>query len=377
MKKFLFIAVFALVTTSSFAQMTKENDYGINKLKLEFRTDFDCFSHDDAISSGFTGKYLNFIIAGDITDNLYYAYRQRINKIQKEYNFFDATDYLFLGWRITKNISWTAGKEVVAMGGVEYDLAPIDVYFHSNFWDNFNCYRFGTNLEFTTNNQKNIFTLQFTNSPFDNNVVYGSLYNYSIHWRANYKHFGPVCSVNMYEYKKGAFLNVIALGTNFYFGPVVGYLDFTNRAHGDQEQFLFKDFTTIARVGVYLMQNKMQVFVKGGCDVNKAQEYTIPYSQIYDICVLPGTDILFYGGGFEYYPLQGKNDIRVHAFFAVSDVRKSMGTKTVIDPIITQNENGFPSITYNEETVLSNTANNQISYQFNIGLTWRLNYIDK
>ena len=181
----------------------------------------------------------------------------------------------------------------------------------------------------------------------------------------------------MYEYKKGAFLNVIALGTNFHFGPVVGYLDFTNRAHGDQEQFLFKDFTTIARVGVNLMQNKMQVFVKGGCDVNKAQEYTIPYSQIYDICVLPGTDILFYGGGFEYYPLQGKNDIRVHAFFAVSDVRKSMGTKTVIDPIITQNENGFPSITYNEETVLSNTANNQISYQFNIGLTWRLNYIDK
>lgn len=373
MKRILLIAILIFVTTTAFAQMTKENDYGINKLKLEFRTDFDCFIDGDNVTSGFTGKILNFIIAGDINDNLYYAYRQRINKIQREYNFFDATDYLYLGWRITKNLSWTAGKEVIAMGGIEYDLAPIDVYFHSNFWDNFSCYRFGTNLEFTTNDGKNTFTLQFTNSPFDNAIVYGSLYNYSLHWRANYKHFGPVCSVNMYEYKKGTFLNVIALGTTFNFGPVVGYLDFANRAHGDQKDFFFKDITAIARLGVNLFTNKLQIFAKGGYDMNDAQGVNIPYDKVYDICVLPGTDIKFYGGGFEFYPMKGKNDIRIHGFFAVSDVTRSVGVKNVIIPVVIDPTD----ITFDEMEMVTTTAIDKLSYQINIGLTWRLNFINK
>ena len=357
MKKYLLIIVFSLCATTVFAQMTKDNNFGINKLKLEVRTDFDCFSEGELVYSGFTGKYLNFIIAGDINEKLYYAYRQRINKVQNEANFFDATDYLYLGWRITKNISMTAGKEIVAMGGVEYDLAPIDVYFHSRFWDNFNCYRFGTNLEFTTNNRKNTFTFQFTNSPFDNGIVYGSLYNYSIHWRANYKHFGPVCSVNMYEYKKGNFLNIIALGTSFQFGHVCGYVDIANRAHGNQSQFFFEDYTFIGRLGIRFMKDKMHLFVKGGCDINDSQDYTtLGFNAIHDICVLPGTDVNFYGSGIEFYPIQGRNEIRLHAFFAISDVQKS--------PEIS---NGLLTISKIDNT----------SYQVNLGLTWRLNYIDK
>ena len=356
MKKYLFVILFALCATAASAQITKENNYGINKLKLEFRADFDLFTQNDVIWSGFTGKYLNFIIAGDINEQLYYAYRQRINKVQNDARFFDDTDYLYLGWRITKNISWTAGKEIVAMGGVEYDLAPIDVYFHSQFWDNFNCYRFGTNLEFTTNDGKNIFTLQFTNSPFDKGFVYSGLYNYSIHWRANYKHFSPVCSINMFEYKKGTFLNVIALGTSFKFSSFVGYFDIANRAHGDQNDFLFKDMTIIGRIGCNLINDKLQIYLKTGYDVNDAQMPTTLYNDIYDHCVLPGTDVKFYGGGFEYFPLQGRNDIRVHAFVAMSDVKRSMSVNNgALEP----------------EDV------DCISAQFNMGLTWRLNYIDK
>lgn len=356
MRKCFLVLVFALCASAASAQMTKENSYGIKNLRFEYRGDFDCFNDDNETYSGFTGRYLNFILAGDITDNLYYAYRQRINKIQKEYNFFDATDYLYFGWRITKNISWTVGKEIIAMGGIEYDLAPIDVYFHSQFWDNINCYRFGTNIEYTTNDRKNTFTFQFSNSPCDNNVIYGSLYNYSLHWRANYKHFGPVWSVNMFEYKKGCFLNVIALGTSFNFGPVAGYFDFTNRANGEQEQFFFKDMTIIGRIGYNFMHNKFQVFLKTGYDVNDAQLANLNIKDVFDRCVLPGTDVRFYGGGFEFYPWQGKNDIRIHGFFAVSDVS---GTVEVVD-----------------ET-LQPAIKDEISYQVNIGVTWRLKFIDK
>ena len=77
MKKYHLIIVLSLFATTGIAQtMTKENNYGIKKLKLEFRADFDLFTQDDVIWSGFTGKYLNFIIAGDINEQLYYAYRQ-------------------------------------------------------------------------------------------------------------------------------------------------------------------------------------------------------------------------------------------------------------------------------------------------------------
>lgn len=358
MRKYIFSAVFVIFTMSSFAQLTKENYFGINNLRLEVRTDFDCFSDGDNLKSGFTGKYLNLILTGDITDNLYYAYRQRINNIQNEARFFDATDYLYLGWRITKNISLTAGKEIVAIGGMEYDLAPIDVYFNSRFWDNINCFRFGTNLEITTNDQKNTFVLQFTNSPFDRGIVYGSLYNYSFLWRANYKHFRPVCSVNMFEVKKGSFLNIIALGTAFEYGPVEGYFDIQNRAHGDQEQFLGEDITVIGRVGVNFWRNKMQVFVKGGTDINDAQDYTdgLEPHQVYDPLVFPGTDVLFYGGGIEFFPLKGKNDLRIHAFFAVSDVHQDA---------------------YVNEGLLCVSKEHELSYQANIGLTWRLKFIEK
>lgn len=346
MKKITLLTTIVLFTLTAFSQ---ENKTGlkINNLRMEFRTDFDCFSQNDSIYSGFSGRYLNFAISGNINENIYYNYRQRINKIQSINNFFDATDFLYLGWRITENLSLTAGKQVVAMGGIEYDLAPIDVYFHSVFWNNFNCYRFGTNAEYTTNDGKNTFTFQFTNSPFDNSVIYGSLYNYSIHWRANYKHFGPVCSVNMYEYKKGTFLNVIALGTTYNFGHIAGYFDIINRASGDQKDFFFKDMTVIGKIGVNLLKDKMFIYFKTGYDVNEAQPSTTLLDDVYDLCILPGTDVKFFGGGLEFFPLKNKKDLRLHAYFAINDASKSLvGEKTV-------------------------------TYQGNIGLTWRLNFINR
>lgn len=333
--------VFALFSTSIFAQtMTKENDFGINALKFEVRGDFDCFNQHDTIWSGFTGKYLNFIMKGDLNEHFYYAYRQRLNKVKSINNFFDATDYLYLGWRITKNISWTAGKEVVAMGGIEYDLAPIDVYFASLSWG-LSCYQFGTNLEFTTNDGNHTFTLQFTNSPFGERL-YNGMYNYSLHWRGNFKHFGPVCSVNMYEYSKGAFLNVIALGTTFNFGPVDGHIDFFNRTSEQHAHFAGDDISFVGQIGLNLMANRLHLFLKATYDVNEMDLGIEPSTYAYNVYVLPGTDMKAYGGGVEFFPIRGKNDIRVHAFFAVND-----------------------------------TKGEDMLYQGNIGLTWRLNFIDK
>lgn len=56
--------------------------------------------------------------------------RHRLNKKNNDASFFDATDWLYLAYR-KDNWELSAGKQVVAIGGYEYDAAPIDLYFCS------------------------------------------------------------------------------------------------------------------------------------------------------------------------------------------------------------------------------------------------------
>ncbi len=361
MKKFLFLTALAMFALTSFSQeKEKTGDFRISNLALEARADFDYYNMkqdaDATDISGFSGKFLNFKIAGNITDRFFYAYRQRFNLkgLDTSSDFFSKTDYMYLGWQVTDDIALSAGKQVVAMGGIEYDLAPIDVYYHTEFWNTVACYQLGINATFTTRDKKNTFTAQFINSPVGGESLSG-LYGYNAHWRADYKHFDPMCSVNFYEYSDGKFLNVIALGTAFDFGPVYGYLDYTNRASFEQKNFLFDDMTIDGRVGVYFMKDKMSVYVKAGYDVNKAQEETVAVEDIYDHFILPGTDITFYGGGVEFFPLKDRHDIRLNAFFAVNDTR-----------CLTEYRDGIFCFT-----------RDKLTYQANVSLTWRINFINR
>ena len=337
MKKLFFLAAFAFLAFSAFSQ---EKSFRINTLGLDIRTDFDYYSQNDSTWSGFTGRHLDFVLKGDINEHFYYAYRQRLNGIQTLKHFFDATDYLYIGWRINKNFSWTAGKEVVAMGGIEYDMAPIDVYISSVSWG-LSCYQFGTNFSYTTNDGKNTFIAQLTNSPFGNGL-YSGLYNYSLQWSAKFKHFGPLCSVNMFETKNGSFLNVIALSTSYNFGIVDGHVDFLHRASAEQKEFFGHDYSLIGQIGINLFEDKLHIYVKGSYDINDAQSPDTPEAAYYDPYVKPGTDVKKYGGGLEFYPMKNSKKLRLHAFFAVND-----------------------------------TKGEKLLYQGNVGITWRLHFIDR
>ena len=110
---------------------------------LQTRMDFDYQHHEDTAlcgaaapnTSSFQGKHLNFILEGDLTPRLSYSYRQRINiaNINFSQTFFQATDWLHLDWHFADRLYLSAGKEVVAIGAWEYDVAPIDMYFFSEF----------------------------------------------------------------------------------------------------------------------------------------------------------------------------------------------------------------------------------------------------
>ncbi|MDE7149747.1 MAG: hypothetical protein K2O01_04985, partial [Bacteroidales bacterium] len=122
-------------------------------IKFDVRADWEYhhYGEDMDDESGFTGKFLNFILDGNITDKFSYHFRYRFNKFNSTQDFFEATDWAYLNYDINRNWRVSAGKQVIVIGGYEYDKAPIDVYFYSDFC-NFlpACYEFGISGQYTT-----------------------------------------------------------------------------------------------------------------------------------------------------------------------------------------------------------------------------------
>lgn len=361
MRSLIFDSVFCMFIVMFLAPaeeaISQNNNFETNTLGFEIRTDFDYFNAKDTVSSGFRGKNLNFVLKGNLTKKLSYNYRQRINvkNISDINDLYQGTDIISIDYQITKNLSVSAGKHVMAIGGWEYDAVPIDIYFITLFSTNIDCYQLGVNTSFTSNNKKNTIILQVTNSPFTPGPSVGNLYNYSVLWYGNFKHFKTSYAFNMLEYKKGAFISYISTGTILDFGAVNAYFDFTNRATAQQKGYLFNDMSITGRINYKLFDKKLVIYAKAGYDVNEAQDLDTPVDKIYDLCILPGTDCKFYGGGIEFFPIQGKNNIRLHAFFAYNDARC------------------IPEIKDNLLIKKDKTT----SYQANIGLTWRINFIKK
>lgn len=304
-------------------------------IKFDVRADWEYHhSGDQDIDdeSGFTGKFLNFILDGNITDKFSYHFRYRFNKLNSAQDFFEATDWAYLNYDINRNWRVSAGKQVIAIGGYEYDKAPIDVYFYSDFC-NFlpACYEFGISGQYTTNDGRNTILLQISNSPFTSKSIrFEGLYAYNLMWYGNYGVFNSMYSVNLIEYKPGRYINYIALGNQFNAGPVCIEIDYTNRYGGGKN--FFNDFTVVGKVN-YNINNRVHIFAKGGFDYNNAQDpsttppppFTDPRDlkflqslHYWDLAVVPGTRYGFYGAGVEFFPIKNSQNVRLHAYWCSS-----------------------------------------------------------
>lgn len=319
----------------SFVTLTVTAQDELFKLSLEVRADYvrqtlDGEKLDD--ESGFKGKYFNLRIDGLLGHGLSYSYRQRLNRANKDQSFFDATDWLTLSYAPNERWTLSAGKQVVAIGGYEYDAAPIDVYFYSELCSTIACYQFGASVTHTLRGGKDSFTAQVTQSPFRQN---GDLYAYNLMWVGKHGWYNALWSVNMLEWQKGHFINYIALGNRFEAGPAVLELDFTNRAT-DEHTFFFRNCTVMGRLVVELCPY-VHLFAKASYDVNHT-------SSVADLCVRPHTELTRLGGGVEIFPLKEKRNVRLHANYSYT-----IGTNS------------------HEEAVLSPKLG-----MIDLGLTWRI-----
>ena len=338
MKKITRVFLATIIATMFFniAQAQEEKKVTIDKLSIEGRADFDYFEEEMTSTSGFDGKYLNFEIKGSFLNDFSYRLRQRFDMADK----CSKTDIMTLTYQGHKNFSVTAGKMSLAVGGWEYDLAPIDVYYASQFWNTFNCYDVGGQVAFHSDDKKHDIIFQITNSTFyenEENYKFEGKYAYNLLWYGRMGFFKTSYSFNMIEQTKHHYINYIALGNMFDFDRLDFYIDFMNRGFFHQKDFFLGDFTLIGEVK-YAFTDKFTLVAKGGYDRNINDIYGKP--QFMDMTVVPGMEYTFAGLGFEAYPYKGNQNVRLHGFFAA-----------------------------NKSDDLG------LSLQFNVGVTWRVNFV--
>lgn len=288
----------------------------VSRLDLETRFDYNQeYLAGETVSdnSGFKGRYLNIRMEGYLSDHLSYSFRHRLNKPIKNSSLFEATDWVTLTYGLG-NWSLSAGKQVVEIGGFEYDAAPIDLYFCSEYWNNIACYQFGISGAYTTDSKKDKLSFQFCQSPFDG-------FAYNLMWYGSHDFFSSIWSVNMMEYTPGKFINYIALGNRFTFGRFMIDLDLMNRA-SSIEQFFCKDISIMSQVS-WAPVEWMNIFAKLTYDRNST-------SSNGDLCVLPGTNLMRVGGGMEFFPLKGSRNLRIHINACHTSGKNASATGTLL-----------------------------------------------
>ena len=348
--KLLCVVAVLLCAQSVSAQDNEADEADIFKLGVEARFDYLNQAIDGAVdpaASGFKVRYVKLRMDGQIGNHFSYSWRQRFSKVNSASDFVDNMDWMYLTFKANKNWSISAGKQVVMIGGFEYDRAPMDLYFCSEFWNNVACYQLGASVAFTTNDGNDSLHFQVCQSPYQKlgpNLALNSngiptiqhnLLSYNLYYANSYDWYTGLHSINFVEYQRGKFDMYIALGNQFKFGDATIQIDIMDRCTDIED---FDNFSVMTEVS-YLFAKRVNVFAK------------LTYDQATDdyatgLYIYPGTEILRVGGGIEYYPFggQGNRDVRLHAAYAYN---------------------------FGENTNPMGTAFDKGSY-LTVGLTWRI-----
>lgn len=269
----------------------------------------------DHSASGFKGDYLFLFVRGDINRQFSYSWRQRLNKGIDRSHLFEATDWLYVDYRPTDRWTLSAGKQVVLIGGYEYDRNPLDVFAPSEFWMNIGCFQFGASAQYAMGKGNDALTAQVAASPFRTDA-HNDLLSYNLQWNGHHGIWHPMYSVNMIEHRPGRYISYLALGNRFTLGSVplgegkgevprvAVEADFMNRAASHQTVF-FRDCSVIANVDWRIVP-RVQVYGKVAYDVNRTTATDA------DLDIMPGTELTTVAAGVEYYPLKTEL-VRLHA----------------------------------------------------------------
>lgn len=327
------------------------------QIRLEARADFDYYHITDQNGAnsnpfGFHGKYFNFIVGGDLNDKFSYFFRQRVIAQDGSVSFFDNTDFLYLTYHPNKNWMFRLGKDALAVGGFEYDAAPIDVLFSTNYWDNFYCFQLGGAVAVKSDDGNQMVLAQVATSPY---VHYGALLgypagqewrsgllSYNLYWSGKFGHFNTLYSINMFERSDNGMMNYIALGNKLIYDRWDLYVDLIHHALSRND--FGKNYAAIACFNFHLT-NDFNIYGKASYEQNKSE---VDLQTINNLdCLIPaGSTITKYGIGFEYNPSFCK-DVRLHG-------------------VLSYCENHIENPNFN-------ISSHNDTFTINLGITWHMN----
>ena len=315
----------------------------VERLTVEARGDY-CRDYVDGQArsdeSGFGGRYLNVLLDGQIAPRFSYHLRQRFNKAPLDHAFFDATDWFYVNYQ--PDVHWTlsAGKQAVDVGGYEYDYAPINLYFCSEFWNQTTCYAWGVSAAYRLSAADEV-RFQVCESPYRQYAPFEDqdLYAFNLIWHGSHGLWNTKWSANMMACGGGRYISYLALGNEFRFCPEVSIeLDYMNRATSSHT-FFFRDCSLMGQLNCQ-PSRYLKFFAKATYDVNRSDSPA-------DYIVQTGTEITRLGAGVEYFPL-GDPRLRVHANYCYS----------------------FGSNSHPDAVMLDKQS------LVDVGLTWRLNIVE-
>lgn len=306
MKKIITATLFAAAASAAFPAANDSVVKPSIKVSAEARMDYNYTAidkHTDNSGSGFNANSVSLLLDGNLNRHFSYAFKHRFDKSVKDGNFLDATSWINLTYRPDDHWSFTAGKQVVAIGGFEYDRNPSDVYFASVFWNNIACYQLGVNARYDFSPADAVF-FQVVQSPFHTSLE-RNMYAYNLQWNGNHGIWHTQYSLNLSQYHTGHYISYISLGNRFTIDRFNLELDLMNRAARHQT-FFFKDCSIMADAA-YRATDWLRPFAKFTYDVNK-ENYA-------DLTVVPGTELKTIGAGIEGWPLL-KDNMQVKVFAA-------------------------------------------------------------
>ena len=250
--------------------------------------------------NGFKGEHLDVQLDGKVGKGLSYHLFHSLGKPKT--SFMSATNWAYVQYDLGP-WAFSMGKFMIEYGGMEYWAAPIDVYYAGYYWDHFNgCFNYGVTVSRALGENERLH-LQVSRSPFSVELLSG-MYAYSMSLRGRQGCWEHHLSVNLLEQTKGSFVNHVALGNDFTWGPVHLQVDLIHRSSLASMSF-FKDFSTLGRLTVSATP-WLDVFTKCCYDLNV---------DVDDLNVVPGTEMFKFGGGVEVYPIKDYRGLRIHCLY--------------------------------------------------------------
>lgn len=211
-------------------------------LNLDIQGNFNLYLNDDISEKvAFKMKQLRIEAKGNLTDKIYYRYRQRLNRSNNPMaldNLPASIDYAAVGFRITDKLSIFAGKQSTCFGGFEFDLNPVEVYEYSDMIEYMNNFLTGIDVAYWLDKNHTIH-FQVVNSR---NGTFSQLYGgitpditptkvplgYTLNWNGSF--FENILktrwSASIFQEAKNKNWYYYALGTEVDTGQFRYFLDF-------------------------------------------------------------------------------------------------------------------------------------------------------